>query len=114
MLNKKNRISNPDVIDRLFRKGALFKTHFFIFKYEKVLQEPSQFAVTVSKKIHKKAVKRNKLRRQVQESLRLSLHLLKIPVRTLIIARPGSEKISYEDISRNIATFFNTLASNEK
>ncbi|MBN2096285.1 ribonuclease P protein component [Candidatus Peregrinibacteria bacterium] len=114
MLNKKNRIGNHDVIDRLFRKGTLFKNHFFIFKYERVSGVPSQFAVTVSKKIHKKAVKRNRLRRQVQEALRLSLPLLNIPVKALIIARPDSEKISYEDIIHSIATFFNFLASNAK
>ncbi|MBU1018280.1 ribonuclease P protein component [Patescibacteria group bacterium] len=114
MLNKKNCIGNHDVIDSLFRKGDLFKNHFFIFKFKRVIGEPSQFAVSVSKKIHKKAVKRNKLRRQVQEALRLNLPLLKTQIKVLIIARPASEKISYDEINRSITTFFNSLASNAK
>ncbi len=112
MLNKKNRIGNRDVIEQLFRNGKFFKNHFFVFKYEKAVGSPSQFAVSVSKKISKKAVKRNRLRRQVNETLRLNLNSLKSSFKVLIIARPACINATFQEISQSITTFFNSLASN--
>jgi len=116
MLNKKNRIGNRKVIDRLFRKGKLFKNHFFIFKYEQAVNGPSQFAVSVSKKIYKKAVKRNYLRRQIQESLRLNLPSLKQNFIALIIVRSAvaDQKTTFQEIKESINTFFKTITSNEE
>lgn len=112
MLNKKNRISNRNVIEQLFRNGKLYKNHFFVFKYEKAIGSPSQFAVSVSKKISKKAVIRNRLRRQVNDILRLNLNSLKQDFKALIIARPASQNATFQEISKSITTFFNYLESN--
>lgn len=112
MLNKKNCIGNRKVIEELFRKGRLYKNDFLIFKYKITSNQQSQFAVSVSKKILKKAVKRNHLRRQIHEGLRLNLSLLKKPIISLLIARPSSQKASFQEINQNIQTFFNTLNTN--
>lgn len=111
MLNKKNRISNKDVIKTLFTKGELYKDRFLIFKYKKVVGCPSQFAVVVSKKIEKKAVKRNRLRRQIYESLRLNLSLLKEFFTVVIIARPtlAGKNISFQALDKSIKAFFETI-----
>lgn len=111
MLNKKNRISNRNVIEKLFRKGNLYKNQFFVYKYEKVVSGPSQFAVSISKKIHKKATKRNHLRRQIHEALRANLPLLKKNFIALVIARPAAadQKITFQDLNQSIKIFFNTL-----
>lgn len=114
MLNKKNRIGNPKVIEKLFDKGKLYKNHFLIFKYEKSPSDTPQFAVVVSKKIYRKAVKRNRLRRQIYEILRLNLELLKENVKALVIARPSSQKASFQELSKSIAKFLKTTQSNEK
>lgn len=112
MLNKKNRISNRDVIKNLFGGGKLYKDRFLIFKYEKAIEGcPSKFAVIVSKKVCKKASKRNRLRRQIYEVLRSHLPLLKMCFIALVIARPilAEKKISFQDISRDVQTFFNII-----
>lgn len=112
MLNKKNRISNRGVIKNLFESGKFYKDRFLIFKYEKAVADcPSQFAVIVSKKVCKKAVKRNRLRRQIYEALRLHLPLLKICFLALVIVRPtlAEKNISFQEMSQNIQTFFNII-----
>ncbi len=111
MLNKKNRISNKDVIKSLFAKGELYRDRFFIFKYKKATGCPSQFAVVVSKKVERKAVKRNRLRRQVYESLRLNLSSLKSIFTAVIIARPtlADQKISFQELDKSVKNFFSNL-----
>jgi ribonuclease P protein component len=114
MLDKEHRIGNPKVIETLFKKGKLHKNQFLIFKYDKAVSGRSQFAVSVSKTIYKKANKRNRLRRQIYEALRLHLHLLQNNFITLVIARPSvaTEKVNFKDICEYVKTFFNTIQSN--
>lgn len=107
MLNRKNRIGNRQVIEKLFQKGFLLKDHFLVFKYEKT-DSPSQFAIIVSKKISKKAVKRNRLRRQIYEAVRHNLPELKENLNALIIARPPCQKANFKEISESIKKFFKT------
>lgn len=116
MLNKKNRIKNRQVIEKLFKKGHLYKNRFFVFKYEEARENTSQFAVSVSKKILKKATQRNRLRRQMYEALRLSIESLKKPIIALVIARPStvSQKATFQEVQEAINTFINTINSNEK
>lgn len=110
MLNKKNRIGNHKVIEALFAEGKLYKDRFLIFKYKKAIGCPSQFAIVVSKKNYKKATKRNHLRRQISEALRLNLSLLKTDIIAIVIARPGkTNEMTFKDLSQSINTFFNTI-----
>lgn len=106
MLNKKNRIGNRNVIEKLFKKGHLHKNHFFIFKYEETKDSPPQFAVSVSKKMEKKAVRRNRLRRQIYEAIRLNLDSLNKNLAVLIIARPSILKSNFQEIGDHIKAFF--------
>jgi len=111
MLNKKHLIGNRRVIEALFKKGKIFKSELLIFKYEKSSGNTSQFAVSVSKKIYKKANKRNHLRRQIQEALRLNLQLLKKNFVALVVARPmaSDRKELFRDLNENVKTFFKTI-----
>jgi ribonuclease P protein component len=111
MLNKKNCLSNRRVIEKLFKKGKLYKDQFFVFKYEEKANQEPQFAVSVSKKISNKATVRNHLRRQIHEALRLNLNLLKKPIIALVIVRPSvvGKKLTFQDISQEVTKFFNTI-----
>ena len=114
MLNKKNRIGNRTVIDKLFRKGKLYKNHLFVIKYERASGGPSQFAVSISKKIYKSAVKRNHLRRQIHEALRSGLSLLDKDFIALIITRSDCQKATFTELSQNINTFLKKITSDEE
>ena len=106
MLNKKNRISNRQLIEKLFEKGRLYKNTYFTFKFLPSIEAVSKFAIIVSKKISGKAVERNRLRRQVSEAIRLNIPTLKTNIISLVIAKPDAEKADYEELDKGITDFF--------
>ena len=110
MLNQKSRISNQRLIDKLNKEGRSYKTSHFVFKFLPSISGDSKFAPVVSKKIAPKAVTRNKIRRQISESLRLNLPNLKKPVVCLVILKKGSpEDLDYNAVDSQIKEFFNQL-----
>ena len=74
MIARKYRL-NRENIDFILKKGKLLKSRFFLIRIVQNSLEFNRFALIVSKKIHKKAVDRNKLRRQIFESIRLNMPL---------------------------------------
>lgn len=61
-----------------------------------------RFGVTVSKKVDKRAVARNKLRRRVREYLRRKISLVCKKGRIVVIAMKGSCELSYDDVSKEL------------
>src|SRR5262245_14260459 len=72
MLKKTNRLAKAADIGKVFAKGRAFFNQFFTVKF---LPDPKtrRFTVVVSTKVHKSAVKRNRLKRIVRESVRRNL-----------------------------------------
>ena len=116
MLNRRNRIGDSDKIEKLAKAGNVFKSDFLLFRYTKTGEAPSQFAVNVSKRIDKRAVVRNRLRRQVNEALRLNLSLLPDGYRILVSARASTANHApeFKELSKAVIAFFNTLRIHAK
>ena len=101
------------MIEKLNKKGKTYKTSHFVFKFLPSISEDSKFAAVVSKKIATKAVNRNKLRRQITESLRTNLSILKKPIVCLVIMKKGSpESLDYSIIDMQTKEFFNQFSTN--
>lgn len=110
MLSQKNRISNRRLIDKLNKEGKAYKTSHFVFKFLPSHSEDSKFAAVISKKCIPTSVGRNRLRRQITESLRLRQNLLKKPIVCLIILKKESpESLKYSIIEGQIKEFFNQV-----
>lgn len=58
------------LIPYILKKGALYKSKLFIIRHIDNEEKFSRYRVIVSKKLHNKAVARNKLRRQIYEAIR--------------------------------------------
>jgi len=76
MLKKENRLKRDRDFDRLFTKGEKAFSFPFSIRLSNNKRPVSRFAVVVGTKVSKKAVERNRLRRQVRETLRLLLPTL--------------------------------------
>ena len=112
MLSQNYRISNQRLINKLNKEGKAYRTSHFVFKFLPSHLEGSKFAAVVSKKVAAKAVKRNKLRRQITESLRVNLESLKTPIVCLAILKKGApESLDYSVIDSQIKEFFKKLSA---
>jgi ribonuclease P protein component len=70
MLKKRYRLNKNKDFDRVFQQGASAYAAFLGLKVAANNLPESRFAILVSKKIDKKAVARNKLKRQIRNILR--------------------------------------------
>lgn len=112
MLSKKSRISNPRLIQKLNKEGNAYRTSHFVFRFLPSISEGSKFAAVVSRKIALKAVRRNKLRRQITEAIRRNLLTLKKSVVCLVILKKGSPDVmDYSIIEAEIKEYFNHLSA---
>jgi len=64
MLPSYKRIKDKELIGLILKTGRVIKTSLFNV-YFKNIDKPSQFVVIVSKKVSKKAVERNQLKRRL-------------------------------------------------
>jgi len=74
-LSKSERLSSRKQIQYLFEKGKTKSYSSFIVKYIRLpddQQETHQVLITVSKRNFKKAVDRNKIKRQLREAYRIN------------------------------------------
>jgi ribonuclease P protein component len=78
-LSKSERLSSKRLIEQLFTNGRSFGHHPFVIRYtpiEDLSTAGNQILISVSKRNFKKAVDRNKLKRQIREAYRLNKAIL--------------------------------------
>lgn len=116
MLSRRNRIGDSKVIARLARMGMVHRGNLLLFRYLKRSGDFSRFAVNISKKIDKRAVVRNRLRRQIHEALRSSLPSLRANFDVLISAKSlvAQHTPEFEALNKDIVAFINTLNTHAK
>jgi ribonuclease P protein component len=75
---KKERLCSRKTIEDLFKSGKVLKQFPFKLVYSlcPYNQSPVKIAISVPKKIYKRAVKRNFIRRKIREVYRLNKHVL--------------------------------------
>ncbi len=91
-LPKNTRLGNNDKV----------VTPFFMMKVSPTQLSETRFAVVVSKKVHKNAVKRNAVRRQFQACFLATLPRFIRPTDILCIALPASVTITQEELKKSL------------
>ncbi|WP_303673881.1 ribonuclease P protein component [Vampirovibrio chlorellavorus] len=115
MLPKSNRLKAKGEFKRTLSGKRLFGCPFFVLyglernpvssvpAATQSVVHPTRFGFIVSKKIHKRATKRNRIRRRLRELVRLSLKQGTLsgvsPYRAMVfIARPDALSASFTDL----------------
>ncbi len=115
MLRRNKRIQGRQRVAEIIQKPDFeTKSRLFVIKKKANKLPHDRFAVVVSKKIHKSAVKRNKVRRQVYESIRLLLQKnaeadVQEPTHSdmILLARTPVQNASFDDIFKAVQQLLN-------
>jgi ribonuclease P protein component len=100
MFKKRFRLNTSD-FKEVFNFGKTTATPFFLIKSKKSNLTYSRFAVVVSKKLHKKAVQRNHLKRRCMVALKESSS--HYPVADYIfILNSKTKDVQYQDLLNNL------------
>ena len=109
MLTQKNRLKKRKDIENVFKKGKTIAGRLVFLKLLKNKLDFNRFALIVSLKISKKAVVRNKIRRQLRALIKDSLSDIKTGFDILIIAKPEIIDKNYQEIENDIEKIFQNL-----
>lgn len=109
MLPGENRLTTKRDFDRALNNGKMIQSASFGFAYLKVDDSPSRFGFIISNKISKLAVRRNRVRRILRQTVRENLpttpngFLFVILARRNILERTAGEiKKEVENVLRRI------------
>lgn len=114
MLKRNKRIQGKPLIQALLKEGKSNSFPFFILIKQENGLDRTRFAVIVSKKLEKSAVKRNRKRRQIYEIIRILEKESLVPATPkfdiVLIARKPVPQASYDDLSRNLRSILTQLS----
>lgn len=102
--SKKEKLTNKKYIEELFKNGSFFRSGpFLIRSLPKQGIEAHQVLIAVPKKHFKRAVKRNRIKRQIREIYRLHKHLLEQSDSLLLgIIYLSNEELPFEEMKSKL------------
>lgn len=118
-LGKPYKLCSKKVIQSLFESGNSvnnfpYSSRFLILKNEG--GAPFQFVVSVPKKNFKSAVKRNRIKRLMKESLRLNKNIIESELETgqqlaLFLIYTPNEELSFDVLNRKMTKLLNKITN---
>ena len=99
---RENRLKKEEDFKKVFKKGRGFTNNLFVLKIVKNNLDISRFAFVISKKISKKATVRNRIKRRLDNVIRVDLPKIKKGWDGIIIVLPGAEIKDFKEIEEDI------------
>lgn len=109
MLKRKNRITLNKEFDHVFKNGKSFYNNIFGFKVVINDKKLFRFGILLGLKVSKKAVVRNRFKRQIRSIIQQKLPLLKQEYDFVIIVLPKVIDCSFDEIEQYISQGLNKL-----
>ncbi len=100
-MQKKNRILKNEDFIRIIKKGKIVKSENASFFYLKNSFNYPRVGITVSKKVSKLAIIRNKVKRRIRFIMMTKLNM-ELPIDLVIIAKNNIKNITYKNLSCEI------------
>ena len=102
MLKKEFRIVSNKDFQRIYQKGKFFTNKDFVVKFLPNRFSFPRVGIVVSKKKVKKAVERNKLKRQLREVIRSEFSNLKEGFDIVVILRNNIYGFKFEELRKSL------------
>ena len=116
-LPQKNRLKRAKDFSRVYRSGKRASSGFLVARaclnYKPISSEvtfpqrstaslDSRFGISISRKVSKRAVVRNRIRRRIQAALIASLGSIKAGWDVVIVVRPSTVQCEYRECLREL------------
>ena len=102
MLSRKNRI-NTELFKEVLKNGRVHNFNFFSLRVLKLPpQDENRFAFVAPKKIFKKAVQRNLLRRRGYNAVKNEFGKSASSLAAVFFLKKGAEELNFEDFKNEI------------
>ncbi len=109
-LPKANRLKHPKAFKTVYQKGKRTSGKYFILRSWKAVANssgeaslpPTQVGISISQKVSKKAVVRNRIKRQIRGIIRSYLPQLALGWKIVVIVKPQAQGCNYEDFLREL------------
>lgn len=106
MLPKPHRLTKTRDFENVHQKGKFISEKFLAIKFLKNNLAISRFGILVGVKVSKKAAKRNKVKRRISESIRLSLNQIRPGFDVVVLTKPEIIEKTYQEIDSTIKNIF--------
>lgn len=110
MIPKEKRLKRQDV-EYILKKGSSITTTLLVARFMKA--EEARFAVITSSRLAKKAVERNRIKRRINEAIRLKMPK-DLRVSAILIPKKRIINVEYQRIEKDIEKLFKTLLNGQK
>lgn len=106
MLARINRLSKQKDFEAVFRNGSLQQNKYLTVRFAPNGSSVCRLAVVVSARVAKKAVARNKIRRQIIEILKRDLIKIKAGQNIILIVKNSIINLTFQEISQQARELF--------
>jgi len=98
MLPREYKLKKDNDFKKVFEKGKFYRNDFIKIRFLKNDLEITRFGIIISSKISKKAVCRNRIRRRLEETIRLRLDQIKSGFDIVVLFGPEVVDKNYKQI----------------
>ncbi len=112
MFPRVHKITKKAEVEKLAKTGKRLASVFFIIKYKPNSLDLSRWIIIVSTKVSKKAVKRNRLRRQIKEIIRIGLLEDNINSDIMIVAKDNALNADFSALKDDLLQLYKKLKNN--
>jgi ribonuclease P protein component len=103
-MSSKNKRVTKELFQTIMKKGGMLSSPLFVFRY--IPQKPLSYAVVAPKSVAKKAITRNKLKRQGYSALRA--YPLP-PLSGIFFYKKGAKNATFIEIKENVKVILDKI-----
>lgn len=111
MLKKINRLSKRKDFQEIKELGKIYQSPIFGLALIKKEEEGKQFGFIISKKISKRAVDRNKIKRYLSQSIKNNLVNIPEGIRAVFLAKKDLLGKKYEEINEEVIEIIKKISN---